>query len=77
MLDKPSRRPDEPAMLFFDYARAPSPRRARILLAEKGIPHETRLVDLAAAEQRTAAYRAINPACTVPALSFHCNRSAV
>jgi glutathione S-transferase len=54
--------------ILYDFARAPSPRRARILLAEKGIAHETRVVDLAAQEQLSDAYRAINPACTVPAL---------
>lgn len=53
---------------FYDYQRAPSPRRARIVLAEKGIPHEVHSVDLAAMEQLSDAYRAINPACTVPAL---------
>ncbi len=54
--------------VLYDFIRAPSPRRARILLAEKGIAHETRIVDLAAQEQLSDAYRAINPACTVPAL---------
>lgn len=54
--------------VLYDYSRAPSPRRARILLAEKGIAHETREVDLATQEQLSEAYRAINPACTVPAL---------
>lgn len=54
--------------VLYDYSRAPSPRRARILLAEKGIAHETREVDLATQEQLSDAYRAINPACTVPAL---------
>ena len=29
---------------LYDYARAPSPRRARILLAEKGIAHDTVMV---------------------------------
>mgnify|MGYP000983953852 CR=1 FL=1 len=53
---------------LYDYPRAPSPRRARILLAEKGIAHDTVVVDLAAMEQLSDAYRAINPACTVPAL---------
>ncbi|MCB2057985.1 MAG: glutathione S-transferase family protein, partial [Novosphingobium sp.] len=52
--------------ILYDFARAPSPRRARILLAEKGIAHETRNVDLAAGEQLDPAYRAINPGCTVP-----------
>lgn len=54
--------------VLYDFARAPSPRRARIVLAEKGIAHETRIVDLATGEQLSDAYRAINPACTVPAL---------
>ncbi len=53
---------------LYDYSRAPSPRRARIVLAEKGIAHQTVQVDLAAMEQLSDAYRAINPACTVPAL---------
>ena len=56
--------------IFYDFARAPSPRRARILLAEKGIAHEVKIVDLAAGEQLSEAYRAINPACTVPALQL-------
>lgn len=54
--------------VLYDFPRAPSPRRARILLAEKGIAHETVVVDLAAGEQRAAAYAAINPSLTVPAL---------
>lgn len=53
---------------LYDCATAPSPRRARILLAEKGIAHETVQVDLKANEQLGEAYRKINPQCTVPAL---------
>lgn len=53
---------------FYDFTRAPSPRRARIVLAEKGIAHEVRQVDLASGEQLSEEYRKINPACTVPAL---------
>jgi len=53
---------------LYDCATAPSPRRARILLAEKGITHETVQIDLRAGEQLGAAYRQINPLCTVPAL---------
>ena len=53
---------------LYDCATAPSPRRARILLAEKGIAHETVQIDLRAAEQLGDAYRQINPQCTVPAL---------
>ena len=53
---------------LYDCATAPSPRRARILLAEKGIAHATVQVDLKAGEQLGEAYRKINPQCTVPAL---------
>jgi glutathione S-transferase len=54
---------------LYDCATAPSPRRARILLAEKGVAHETVQVDLRTGEQMGDAYRRINPHCTVPALS--------
>jgi glutathione S-transferase len=53
---------------LYDCATAPSPRRARILLAEKGIVHETLQIDLRSGEQLKDAYRKINPQCTVPAL---------
>lgn len=53
---------------LYDCATAPSPRRARILLAEKGVAHETVQVDLRNGEQFGAAFRSINPQCTVPAL---------
>lgn len=53
---------------FYDCSTAPSPRRARILLAEKGIRHETVNVDLRSGEQFGDAYRRTNPQCTVPAL---------
>jgi glutathione S-transferase len=56
-------------MIFYDCATAPSPRRARILLGEKGIQCETVQIDLRTGEQMSAAFRAINPQCTVPALS--------
>jgi glutathione S-transferase len=53
---------------FYDCATAPSPRRARILLAEKGVAHDTVLVDLRSGEQLSEAFRRINPQCTVPVL---------
>jgi len=55
-------------LTLYDCATAPSPRRARIFLAEKGVVHETVQVDLRNAEQLGSAYRQINPQCTVPAL---------
>ena len=57
-----------PLITLYDCATAPSPRRARILLAEKGIAHETVEVDLRSGEQFGDAYRKVNPQCTVPAL---------
>lgn len=53
---------------LYDCATAPSPRRARMLLAEKGIAHETIEIDLRKGEQMSESYRKINPQCTVPAL---------
>jgi len=53
---------------LYDCSTAPSPRRARILLAEKGVAHQTVQVDLRHGEQLSEAYRNVNPQCTVPAL---------
>jgi glutathione S-transferase len=53
---------------LYDCSTAPSPRRARVLLAEKGVAHDTVQVDLRKGEQFGDAYRAINAQCTVPAL---------
>jgi glutathione S-transferase len=55
-------------MKFYDCSTAPSPRRVRIFLAEKGITVPTTQVDLRNNEQLTPAFRAINPDATVPAL---------
>ena len=55
-------------IVLHDCATAPSPRRARILLAEKGVAHATVQVDLRTGEQLGKAYRRINPQATVPAL---------
>ena len=55
-------------LTLYDCSTAPSPRRTRIFLAEKGLPHDTVQVDLRSGEHMGTAYRAINPQCTVPAL---------
>jgi glutathione S-transferase len=55
-------------LTLYDYTMAPSPRRARILLAEKGVQYTKVQIDLAAGEHLSPSFRAINPACTVPAL---------
>jgi glutathione S-transferase len=59
---------DVAMVTLYDCATAPSPRRARILLAEKGVAHDTVQVDLRSGAQLGEAYRRINPQCTVPAL---------
>ena len=53
---------------LYDCATAPSPRRTRMFLAEKGIEYENIQVDLTKGEQMSEAFRKINPGCTVPAL---------
>jgi len=57
-------------MKFYDCATAPSPRRVRIFLSEKGISVPTVQVDLRNGEQFTEVFRAINPDCTVPVLEL-------
>lgn len=57
-------------MKFYDCQTAPSPRRARILIAEKGIQVETVEVDLGAGAQLSDDFRTINPRCTVPVLEL-------
>ncbi len=57
-------------MKFYDCSTAPSPRRVRIFLAEKGISVPTVQVDLRNNEQFSAAFRAINPEVTVPVLEL-------
>ena len=47
-------------MKFYDCSTAPSPRRVRIFLAEKGITVPTVQVDLRGGEQFSPAFRAIN-----------------
>jgi glutathione S-transferase len=55
-------------LTLYDCATAPSPRRARILLAEKGVAHDTVPVDLREGQHFGEAYRKLNPQCTVPTL---------
>ncbi len=57
-------------MKFYDCKTAPSPRRVRIFIKEKGIELETIEVDLANREQLGAEFSEINPDCTVPVLEL-------
>lgn len=56
------------ALKLYNNHNAPSPRRARIFLAEKGIEVEKVQVDIANKEHVSEAFRKINPRCTVPVL---------
>lgn len=57
-------------MKFYDYAPAPSPRRVRIYLAEKGIEVPIVQVDLRELKQFETDYARINPQCVVPSLEL-------
>lgn len=57
-------------MKFYDCATAPSPRRVRILIAEKELDIPTVQVDLRAGEHLTDEFKAINPHATVPVLEL-------
>ncbi len=57
-------------MIFFDCSTAPNPRRARMVLAEKGIAVETREISIARGAQLEPEFRALNPQAMVPALQL-------
>lgn len=55
-------------LTLYDYQAAPSPRRARIFLAEKNADYKNVQIDLRANEQMGDDFRKINPRCAVPCL---------
>ena len=57
-------------MKFYDCKTAPSPRRVRIFIAEKGIDIETVQVDLGSGQQFSDEFRLLNPDCVVPVLQL-------
>ncbi len=57
-------------MKFYDCSSAPSPRRVRIFLAEKGVTLPSVQVDLRGGAQLTAEFGKLNPWCTVPVLEL-------
>lgn len=57
-------------MKFYDNTVAPSPKRVRMFIAEKGLEIETVEIDIRAGEQFTDGFRAKNPFCTVPVLEL-------
>jgi glutathione S-transferase len=57
-------------MRFYDYRLAPSPRKARLFIAEKGLDIPTVEVDLRARAQQEPGFLAKNPGATVPVLEL-------
>ena len=57
-------------MKLYDCSTAPSPRRVRVFLAEKGIELDTVEVDLRNGEQFSDEFRKLNPDCAVPVLEL-------
>lgn len=55
-------------MRFYDCGTAPSPRRARIFIAEKGLDIPTTEISIAKGEQLGADFLKVNPRATVPVL---------
>lgn len=57
-------------MKFYDYRSAPSPRKVRLFIAEKGLDVQTVEVDLRARAQQEPAFLAKNAGATVPVLEL-------
>lgn len=55
-------------MLFYDCSTAPSPRRARMFIAEKGIKIESKDISMLKGEQLSAEFLSVNPRGTIPVL---------
>lgn len=55
-------------MIFYDCSTAPSPRRARMFIAEKGLDIKTEDISIARNEQFSEPFLAVNPRATVPVL---------
>ena len=57
-------------MKFYDFPTAPSPRKVRLFIAEKGLTIPTVIVDLRARVQQQPEFLAKNPGGTVPVLEL-------
>jgi len=55
-------------MKVYTFEGAPNAQRLALFMKYKGIEIETQQIDMMSAEQLGDEYRAVNPACTVPAL---------
>lgn len=60
--------------ILYDYFRSSAAYRIRIALNLKGIDYESRQIDLRAGEQRSDAYKALNPQGLVPMLEIDGHR---
>lgn len=57
-------------MRFYDYRFAPSPRKVRLFIEEKGLDIPSVEVDLRSLAQRDPKFLAVNPGATVPVLEL-------
>jgi len=57
-------------MKLYDFALSPSPRRARVFAAEKGIALDLVEVNVREGEQFADSFRKLSPNCTVPVLEL-------
>ena len=57
-------------MKLYDFALAPSPRRVRMFIAEKGIEIPSVQINTRERQQFSDEYRAVNPHCVVPTLAL-------
>ena len=55
-------------MIFYDCSTAPSPRRARMFIAEKGLTIDTREISIADGKQLSEEFLQVNPRATLPVL---------
>ena len=55
-------------MILYDYPASPNCRKVRIVLSEKGLEYERRLIDISKGEHRSDHFLAINPHGRLPAL---------
>src|SRR3954452_9421304 len=60
--------------VLYDYARSSAAYRVRIALNLKGVDYESRPVNLLDGEQRSDAYRAVNPQGLIPTLEIDGHR---
>jgi maleylacetoacetate isomerase len=63
-----------PSAVLYDYYRSSAAYRVRIALNLKGVQYESRPVNLLESEQRSEAYRALNPQGFVPMLEIDGHR---